>query len=502
MLAACGGGAGGSGAGSAQPGDSGQLPGAGWIAGVFHSPSVYVNLCAAPRSGIRPYSNKPIPDQIGHTLDENNWLRSWTNDNYLWYSEVEDRNPALYATPDYFALLKTMALTPMGAPKDRFHFSYPTSTWDALLQAGESPSYGIQWTFLQSLSPRELVVAYTEPGSPAAAPGVSITRGARVLMVNAIDLVNENAPERIDALNAALMPSVAGVSTQFTILDVDATTPRTVTLQSVHVTSMPVQNVKTFPGPNGHTVGYMQFNDHIATAELQLAQGMTKLRQEGATELVVDLRYNSGGLLSIASQLAYMIAGEKNTHDKFFERTVFNDKVEASGNGVSPMPFYAKGLGNSAPRDMPLPSLDLRRVYVLTGPDTCSASESIINGLRGIDTEVVQIGATTCGKPYGFYPTDNCGTTYFSVAFKGENAKGFGDYADGMPPTCAVPDDFEHALGDPKEARMAAALTHMATGACPAAAPARGRSQATSMARAAPLLRKPEGLSNRILQTR
>lgn len=506
-LAACGGGEGGSDTGSAQPGGSGRPPAAswvaGWAAGIFQPPSVYANLCAAPRSDTHPYSGKPLPDQIGRTLNENNWLRSWTNDNYLWYSEVVDRNPALYATPDYFALLKTSALTPMGASKDRFHFAYPTATWDALLQTGESSGYGIQWTFLQSLSPRELVVAYTEPGSPAAAPGVDVARGAKVLMVNAIDLVNENDPERIDALNAALTPSVAGVNTQFTILDAGATTPRTITLQSTHVTSVPVQNVKTFSGPNGRIVGYMQFNDHVATAELQLAQGMAKLRQEGATELVVDLRYNGGGLLSIASQLAYMIAGENNTHAKVFERTVFNDKVEASGNGASPIPFYAKGLGNSAPVGMLLPSLDLRRVYVLTGPDTCSASESIINGLRGIDTEVVQIGATTCGKPYGFYPTDNCGTTYFSVAFKGENAKGFSDYADGMPPTCAVPDDFEHVLGDPREARMAAALTHMTTGACPAAPAARGRSQATtSLARTAPLLRKPVGLSNRILQTR
>ncbi len=67
-------------------------------------------------------------------------------------------------------------------------------------------------------------------------------------------------------------------------------------------------------------------------------------------------------------------------------------------------------------------------MFVLTGPNTCSASESIINALQGVDVEVIQIGSTTCGKPYGFYPQDNCGTTYFSVEFKGVNAKGFGDY--------------------------------------------------------------------------
>ena len=110
-----------------------------------------------------------------------------------------------------------------------------------------------------------------------------------------------------------------------------------------------------------------------------------------------------------------------------------------------------------------MPSLDLSRVFVLTGGGTCSASESIINGLRGIDLEVIQIGATTCGKPYGFYPADNCGTTYFSIQFQSVNAKGFGDYPDGFSPQntartegvsvpgCVVGDDFGHALGDVDE---------------------------------------------------
>ena len=55
----------------------------------------------------------------------------------------------------------------------------------------------------------------------------------------------------------------------------------------------------------------------------------------------------------------------------------------------------------------------------------------------GIDIDVRLIGDTTCGKPYGFLPEDNCGTTYFTVQFKGANAKGFGDYSDGFTPSIA-----------------------------------------------------------------
>ena len=92
---------------------------------------------------------------------------------------------------------------------------------------------------------------------------------------------------------------------------------------------------------------------------------------------------------------------------------------------------------------------------------------------------VILIGDDTCGKPYGFYPTDNCGITYFTIQFRGENEKGFGDYADGfviggsdngqdVVRGCVVADDFDHLLGDEQEARLAAALSYRETGSCPA----------------------------------
>jgi carboxyl-terminal processing protease len=101
----------------------------------------------------------------------------------------------------------------------------------------------------------------------------------------------------------------------------------------------------------------------------------------------------------------------------------------------------------------------------------------------GVNVQVIQVGSTTCGKPYGFYPQDNCGTTYFSIEFRGVNAANFGDYTDGFSPQnapapagvsvagCSVADDFTHALGDPAEARLAAALSYRDLGAsaCPAA---------------------------------
>ena len=93
---------------------------------------------------------------------------------------------------------------------------------------------------------------------------------------------------------------------------------------------------------------------------------------------------------------------------------------------------------------------------------------------------MVQIGGTTCGKPYGFYGLDNCGTTYFTIQFKGVNAKGFGDYPDGFSPInlsgqggvsipgCSVDDDFSSFLGDENESMLSAALNYRSgAGVCP-----------------------------------
>ena len=153
-----------------------------------------------------------------------------------------------------------------------------------------------------------------------------------------------------------------------------------------------------------------------------------------------------------------------------------------TGAPLTPVPFFSTTRGYSTVAGQSLPTLNLPRVYVLTGGTSCSASESIINSLRGVGVEVIQIGSRTCGKPYGFYPEDNCGTTYFSIQFQGVNALGFGDYSDGFSPQnsagqqttpipgCSVADDFTHALGDTTESRLAAALAYRDFGAasCPA----------------------------------
>ncbi|HSC14909.1 MAG TPA: peptidase, partial [Gammaproteobacteria bacterium] len=130
-VAGCGGGGGGDASGTT--GGGGALPPASnWVSGSFLPASSFAGKCVNPRSGTNPQSGSPYNEVRGTATDENNFLRSWSNDLYLWYNEIVDRDPGLYATPQYFDLLKTNATTPSGNPKDRFHFTYRTSDWLAL----------------------------------------------------------------------------------------------------------------------------------------------------------------------------------------------------------------------------------------------------------------------------------------------------------------------------------------------------------------------------------
>lgn len=477
-LAACSGGSS-SGFGGTPP-----PPGGGaWTPGVFLDAGTFFAMCAAPRAGVDPATGQPFPDVQGTSTDENNFLRSLSNDTYLWYDEITDRDPGLFSTAPYFDLLKTDATTASGQPKDKFHFTVPSDEWFQLSQSGVSAGYGAQWVLLAAAPPREIVVAFTEPNSPATSPAVNLARGAKVLVADDVDVINGGTQTDVDALNAAFFPSATGETHNFTVRDLDGT-QRNISMTSANITSTPVQNVGTIPTATGD-VGYMQFNDHIATAESGLITAVNQLAAAGITDLVVDLRYNGGGFLDIASEFAYMIAGAGPTAGRVFEDLTFNNKHPTTnpitGQALSPTPFHTTTQNFDVAAGQALPTLDLSRVFVLTGPNTCSASESIMNSLEGVDVEVIQIGSTTCGKPYGFFAIGNCGTTYFTIQFRGQNAKGFGDYTDGFSaanqtgtagtivPGCSVADDFTHALGDPAESRLATALTYRDGLACPAA---------------------------------
>ena len=453
---------------------------------VFFPSDIFVDTCA----DLSKAYYKSISSQ-GIYADENNWLRSWSHETYLWYDEIKDQDPSCCSTPVYFDLMKTFETNASGAPKDRFHFTVPTAEFLAERESIDI-GYGAEFALLRAAPPRDVRVAYTEPGSPATE--VNLSRGAQILEIDGERVLDS---DNIDVLNNGLFPRTVGESHMFTVLDLGSSTPRTVTMTSVAITTDPVQNVKVLTTGNGDRVGYMLFNAHNAPAAVAIIEAGRHLKNAGINDLIVDLRYNPGGLAYVAQIFSSMIAGTEKEGFIFIEFET-NGKIPSE---TSEFTFeYAAERDVLDEVDLTAPSLGLPRLFVLTSPRTCSASEAIINSLLGVDIDVIRIGTATCGKPYGFAPTENCGTVYHSINFRGVNAKGEADFEDGFTPHCQVAEDFNHQLGDPEEILLKTALAYRTSGTCPPEEEgSRARASSAESSSTSEAISRPPGFSGTIV---
>ncbi|SNX50034.1 Peptidase family S41 [Vibrio thalassae] len=448
-----------------------------WVAGSYLASSEFADRCQTPRSGTDVYTGQAYPDKQGTQMDEKMYLRSFSHETYLWYDELPDPNPANFSSVlRYFDELKTSEKTDSGRDKDEFHFDESYDDYMAESQSGVQLGFGLHWSFQQVMAPRVIIVAFTDDNSPAAIAGV--TRGDTLKKINDVDVVNSNNQAELDIINGALFSPKLDTDYQFTFETVTGS-EKTVTLKAKEVLVSYVKNNKIIEA-NGKKVGYIQYNGFMSMAQDDLISAFTAFSEDGVDDLVLDMRYNGGGLLYQSAQVGYMIAGE-GSQNRTFSQQVYNDKIEPD----DPIPFFPFAIDWDALKvGDELPSVNMEKVYILSSSNTASASEALINGLRGIDIEVILIGGTTRGKPYGFIPQPNCGWVYYTVQFKGENEKGFADFADGFVPTnkndidlemgldakvpgCMVEDDFDHTLGDSNEATLAAALNYMETETCP-----------------------------------
>jgi C-terminal processing protease CtpA/Prc len=220
-------------------------------------------------------------------------------------------------------------------------------------------------------------------------------------------------------------------------------TKRVVTIPTVSLT-------RTFR-VDGRTVGYVFFRNFVNPSYQALDDAFAALREAGATELVLDVRYNGGGLVDVAVHLASLIGGVP-TQGRVFATFQHNDK---HGELNEDLRFETP----------PPQALNLSRLFVVTTRSSASASELIINSLRP-HVQVVVVGDSTYGKPVGQYGFNFCDKVLAPVAFKLVNSDGQGDFFGGIPPDCRAGDDIEHDLGSAEEASLAEALRFVRTGAC------------------------------------
>ncbi len=381
------------------------------------------------------------------TAGQCTFVRDVMQSYYYWYKELPNPDPASFSSPEaYLDSVRYRALDSS--------FSYITSkaSSDAFYSDSQFIGFGLSY---KATSATELRLVQTFPGSSAADAGMD--RGDTLLTIAGkavADLI------RTGEIGTIFGAEQEGVTVEFTWRDLQGRekgatlVKRKVTIPTVSQTA--VLNA----GPS--RVGYIHFRNFVQPSVEALNTAFTQVRDAGANELVLDLRYNGGGLVSVAQHLAGLIAGPPLVGQVFVQFT-HNDKQTSRNTSYK---FEAK------PQ-----ALAVTRLVVIATRGSASASEAIINGLRPyMDVKVV--GDTTYGKPVGQYGFDFCEKVLYPVAFLVTNARGQADYFDGIPADCAAADDVDHALASPQEASLAEALYVVRNGRCSGTAAAQAEVQA------------------------
>jgi carboxyl-terminal processing protease len=374
----------------------------------------------------------------------NTFVRDTLRDIYFWYQQLPNADPAAYSSPE--AYLEAVRYKTLDST---FSFILPRTTSDQLFNEGQYVGVGVAY---QVVSTTQARVTEAYAGSPAG--DVGMERGNSILAVNGRPIDSLISTGDINTIFGAAQ---VGVVVQMSFRDNAGAqhdvqmTKRLVTLPNVYLT-------QTFAS-GGRTVGYVAFHDFFSFSSGQLDTAFATLQQAGANDLVLDLRYNGGGLITVAQHLGGLIGGAR-TNGQPLVRLVFNDKHQEM-NQTYAMPNPAQALG-------------LERLVVIGTSGTASASELIINGLRPF-LPVTVVGSTTHGKPVGQLSYNFCDRVLYPVAFKSVNAQGVGDYYSGIPADCAAPDDLDHQLGDGAEGSLSAALSFLRNGSCSSSAAAQAR---------------------------
>jgi carboxyl-terminal processing protease len=389
------------------------------------------------------------------TVSQNLTVREVMEDYYLWYQSIPDVDPVRFNSPE--AYLDAIRYLPL----DR-SFSYITSreATDAYYNNSQFIGFGVSLRIEAS----DMRVQQVYADSPAAEAGLA--RGDRILAING------RSVERLvadNAVNDAWGPSVIGteVSVEY---DTRGGERRRAAMVKRLVTIPTVSLTRTFD-VDGRRTGYFELRNFVEPSFDALDRAVASLLEAGVSELVIDLRYNGGGLVDVAVHLAGLVGGAAARGQVFGEMR-HNDKHVADDETIR-FPSEAQGF-------------ELRRLVIITTGASASASELLINGLRPF-LPVIVVGDATYGKPVGQYGFNFCDKTLAAVAFSIVNARGEGDYFDGIPADCRAPDDIEHEMGDAEEASLAEALHVVRTGACSSAATLGTERQRAPIERGRPL---------------
>jgi C-terminal processing protease CtpA/Prc len=396
-------------------------------------------------------------------IEKDIWVEEVMRSHYLWYDQIpEQKESAYFADPDDF-LAKLLYSKALDGKGDKFSYieDDDDTTTDATatrsIYMNQTSSYGFDFELLTDplgTSTRMLArVLFVVPGSPAAQAGVC--RGNWIMQANGAQLTSQNY---------GYLLTGSGV----TLTCVDVTTDEegnAAWAVSEELTVGAARTLNTNPfykdslyTVDGKKIAYLMYDKFELGYDDEMTALFTRFKQQQPDAFVLDLRYNPGGYLSSARQLASLLAPASALGSTFCTLK-YNDITEPQTESMA------------LPTTSATANLDLRQLYVLTSKYTASASEAVINCLRpylGADN-VITIGETTYGKPVAMeaFRNQNFTFTLWPVTAWVLNADGEADYANGIPADYAINERALlnlYPIGDVREALLKNAISLITTG--------------------------------------
>jgi C-terminal processing protease CtpA/Prc len=400
----------------------------------------------------------PTPTANCALAARQNFARAVIDEWYLFPGDVAAGvNPASFS--DVQSYIDALVAPARALNKDRF-FTYITSIAEenAFFSSGSSAGFGVRLVY--DAANQRLLIAEAYESAPAFAAGID--RGTAIIAIgttssNLRTIAEIVATEGTAGISSALGPNDPGVTRVLRIADAAGTRDVTVTKADYALDPVSDRYGAKIISEGGRNYGYLNLRTFIGSANDQLRTAFADFRAQGVTDIVIDFRYNGGGLVSTANLMGDLLGAGRS--GQIFSQTLFR----ASKSAENDEHRFAPGSQSIAPT----------RIAFIGTRSTASASELVINSmLPYLGTNMTLVGSNTFGKPVGQIALDRaeCDDRMRVVAFATGNAAGQSDYYDGLAPkianSCAAGDDLNFPLGDPREASVRTAIDFLAGNAC------------------------------------
>jgi len=409
---------------------------------------IFIGIFTSCKKNKDTATNPPPIDSSARAAQVRDSVLVISKDFYLWYNQIPSTfSPQSYADPNAEMIgIRSYSVEPgFNNPVDKWSFGVLKTDWNQLSGGiGTANSTTANGDFGLGVFFRvegDLRVKLVERLSPAGIAGIQ--RGWRITKINGnTNITTSNSTFIVNNVYYSASSTFTFTKPNGTSVDISLTAAE-YSQQTVYLDT--IYNI------GAKTIGYMVLNSFLGdTAKIygDFQRVMNNFSSKNVTDIVIDLRYNGGGYVSVQERLADYLS-PSSANGGIMMKETYNDKHQ---NYNATLYFRKTG------------PLNPNHILFIVTRSTASASELLINNLKPyMDVKIIG-PENTDGKPVGFFPIPVGDWYVFPVSFRSTNSNNQGSYFSGFMPDAIADDGLDKNWGDPTEASLAEAIKYITTG--------------------------------------